>query len=180
MVTLVGAFASAQFLHLSMQPVLTGSMRPGIQPGDLALLRPVPSQEIRDGDIIAYLPPDRSVPVMHRIVSLTPEGIVTKGDANSVTDPWGRVRPRSATVERLVAVVPKVGFLIEARRTLVVIAGGVLLFAACAMLWPVGHRRDLTQPRDLDPSVDTTLTTSTRTPHAAARGETHISREVTR
>ena len=115
--------------HLKLEPVLSGSMRPGIQPGDLAVIKPAPTNELHVGEIIAYLPPGQTTPVLHRIVSITPAGIVTQGDANRVADPWGRVKPQTTTVERLVAVVPKVGWLIDIRRTLLIVAGGVLLLA---------------------------------------------------
>ncbi len=126
--------------HLRVEPVLSGSMRPGIQPGDIAVLRPVSVQQLRVGEVIAYLPPNETTPVMHRIVSLDAQGIVTKGDANSVADPWGRVQMRSATVDLLVAVVPAVGLLLEIRRELLIAAGGVLLFAATLAIWRASRK----------------------------------------
>jgi signal peptidase I len=130
---LAGVFVAGAVLvnveHLKLEPVLSGSMRPGIQPGDLAVIKPAPTNELRVGEIIAYLPPGQTTPVLHRIVSITSAGIVTQGDANRVADPWGRVKPQTTTVERLVAVVPKVGWLIDIRRTLLIVAGGVLLLA---------------------------------------------------
>lgn len=139
----VGLVTSAVIVHvdhLRFEPVLSGSMRPGIQPGDVAVLRPVSVQQLRVGEVIAYLPPNETTPVMHRIVSLDAQGIVTKGDANSVADPWGRVKTRSATVEHLVAVVPNVGLLLQIRRQLLIAAGGVLLFAATLAIWTASRK----------------------------------------
>ena len=127
--------------HLKLQPVLSGSMRPGVQPGDLAIVRPVPTDRLRAGEVIAYLPPGQSTPVLHRIISVTPAGIVTKGDANSAADPWGRVKPQSPTVARLVAVVPKVGFVTDVRRQLLVGSGVVLLVALVVRVWS-GTRKE--------------------------------------
>ncbi len=77
---------------------------------------------------------------MHRIVSISADGVVTKGDANPVPDPWGRVKPRTRTVEHLVAVIPDLGRLINIRRQLLSIAGGVLLLALATALWSRGRR----------------------------------------
>lgn len=126
--------------HIKLEPVLSGSMRPGIQPGDLAIVRPVPVSSLHKGEVIAYLPPGQTTPVMHRIVSIDSQGIVTKGDANPVADPWGRTKPQGTSVEHLVAVVPKVGFLIDVRRQLLSIVGGVLLLALALAIWSWGHR----------------------------------------
>lgn len=127
--------------HIKLEPVLSGSMRPGIQPGDLAIVRPVPVSSLHKGEVIAYLPPNQTTPVMHRIVSIDSQGIVTKGDANPVADPWGRVKPSSSSVEHLVTVVPKIGFLIDIKRQLLAVAGGVLLLALALGLWSWGRPR---------------------------------------
>ena len=137
--------------HLTVQPVLSGSMRPGIQPGDLAVLRPGPVSRLRVGEVIAYLPPGHTVPVMHRIVSIDARGLVTKGDANDVADPWGRVKTESATVDHLVAVVPKVGWLTDVRRQLLVAAGAVMLLALAVALFA---RNGSHRSSDLDAEAD--------------------------
>lgn len=121
--------------HWKLEPVLSGSMRPGIQPGDLAIVRPVPADDIHVGEIIAYLPPEQPRPVLHRIVSLNAKGLVTKGDANRVDDPWGRVKPESGQIDRLVVVVPKVGFLLAVRGVLLKIIAGILLAMAAFWIW---------------------------------------------
>lgn len=140
--------------HLTFQPVLSGSMRPGIQPGDLAVLRPGPVSQLRVGEVIAYLPPGHTLPVMHRVVSIDAGGLVTKGDANNVADPWGRVKTQSATVDHLVAVVPKVGWLTEVRRQLLVAAGAVVLLALAVALFA----RKTRQPSpDLGAAADAEL-----------------------
>lgn len=133
---LVAGAVLAVLLHLKFEPVLSGSMRPGIQPGDLAIIRPVPAADLEVGEIIAYLPPGQSTPVMHRIVSIDADGIVTKGDANNAADPWGRVKPHDPTVERLVTVIPKVGFLTDVKQLLLIVAGVLLILVAAIALWP--------------------------------------------
>jgi signal peptidase len=136
--------AAVVLLHLNLQPVLSGSMRPGIQPGDLAITRPVPASSLEPGDVIVYVPPGGDEAVMHRMTSIERRDdglwITTKGDANDVADPWGAVRLRGDTAYRLVAVVPKAGYLpvwTRSARGPVLIAAG-LLFGLSALL---GARR---------------------------------------
>ncbi|WP_159604204.1 signal peptidase I, partial [Agromyces humi] len=66
--------------------VLSGSMRPAIQPGDIALVQPLDRYE--RGQVILF--PNPAHPeqrLLHRIVDIGPDGdLVTKGDANEVAD----------------------------------------------------------------------------------------------
>lgn len=121
--------------HLKLEPVLSGSMRPGVQPGDLAVVRPVSVSDVHVGDVISYLPPHQARPVLHRIFDNSPEGIITKGDANRVADPWGRVKLPGTRVDRLVTVIPKVGFLLDIRSLLLAILGGIFLVAVVVGAW---------------------------------------------
>jgi signal peptidase len=120
-------------LHLRLEPVLSGSMRPSIQPGDLAVTRPIPADEIEEGDVIAYYPPGQSEARLHRVTSVRRDDgvwVTTKGDANSVEDPWGRVKLRGTNAYRLTAVIPKIGYLpvwTRGVRGPVLIAAGLLL-----------------------------------------------------
>lgn len=60
------------------------SMEPKYQEGDLVIARTAESYAV--GDVIAYKSENLSQPVMHRIVEITDEGFVTKGDSNSWLD----------------------------------------------------------------------------------------------
>jgi len=96
------------------ETVLSGSMRPGIQPGDVEILRQVPSSELRVGQILAFHPPHDSFTVSHRVTALHQHHgtwVTTKGDANNVADPWGDVRIASHEVWIVSAVVPHAGYL---------------------------------------------------------------------
>ncbi|HEY2003697.1 MAG TPA: signal peptidase I [Candidatus Saccharimonadia bacterium] len=71
--------------------VLTGSMRPGIQPGDLVIIHRVPLRDIHPGDVVTYTDPVHpQQTITHRVVALPVKDglpmVVTKGDANSVAD----------------------------------------------------------------------------------------------
>ncbi|MCS7142759.1 MAG: signal peptidase I [Aigarchaeota archaeon] len=79
--------------------VASGSMRPVLEVGDIILVEGVRYEEIRasltDGDVIIFYNPlssDRSL-IVHRAVARTPLGIVTRGDANLVDDPWSPIPP---------------------------------------------------------------------------------------
>ena len=122
---LVVAFAAALLIggasvvigHLAFQPVLSGSMRPGIQPGDLAVTQPVAVSALRVGDVVAYFPPGEPKAVLHRITEMGQDAgrtwVITKGDANPTTDAWGRAILRGDTAVRLTGVIPMVGFVAD-------------------------------------------------------------------
>lgn len=62
--------------------VTTGSMEPGLPPGSLVLALP---GQAGQGDIVVFQAEDGGQ-VVHRVVDSTPEGLVTRGDANDRTD----------------------------------------------------------------------------------------------
>ncbi|MFZ0128132.1 MAG: signal peptidase I [Candidatus Dormiibacterota bacterium] len=132
---LVGLGITVRTGHLSLMPVLSGSMAPTAPTGDLAVLWQVPTSSLKVGDVVTFYPPgDTSVAKMHRIVVLARAGdkttITTKGDANRIADPWGKVVLKGTTAYRMVAVVPLLGWTAALGRwwiPLVLIAAGVLL-----------------------------------------------------
>jgi signal peptidase len=107
---------------LRVATVLSGSMRPTFSPGDLVLTQPVPTSSLRVGDVITFIPPTQPQPLIHRIASLKDGVITTKGDANSVEDPW-HLTLAGSTQYRLVAVVPLLGWLTELQRPALLLAG---------------------------------------------------------
>jgi signal peptidase len=107
---------------LHVQTVLTGSMRPTVSPGDLAITQGVPVSSLRAGDVIVFTPPAETQFVLHRIASREGDVITTKGDANNVADPW-RVTLQGATGYRLAFVVPYLGWLTELRSAGLIVAG---------------------------------------------------------
>jgi signal peptidase len=125
--------------------VLSGSMRPGIQPGDVELLQREPIDALRVGQIVAFDPPHEGFTVTHRVITLTRRGgrtvIRTKGDANDVADPWGPVRLDGTSVWRVTGVIPKAGYLtVWAREPWVRLCAMALVvvllaFAALRRIW---------------------------------------------
>jgi len=124
--------------HWHGTPVLSGSMRPGLQPGDVVVTQRVPISDLHVRDVIVFRPPDEGDRLtVHRIVDLTVSGgttsITTWGDANPVADP-AVSSLRGSTAYRVVRVVPLIGYpavwLQNGQRGLMVIGLGVILLLA--------------------------------------------------
>jgi signal peptidase len=102
--------------------MLTGSMAPVIDPGDVTIVTPLPVDEIAEGMIIAYhIPIDDHHLVSHRVVSVErgADGTVTvetRGDANDAVDPW-KATLQGDTAYQVRGVIPELGHVIEALRT---------------------------------------------------------------
>jgi signal peptidase I len=95
--------------------ISTGSMRPTLNPGDVAVLRSEPTADLRQGQIVAFHPPgEPQLTVLHRVFSIhrVSNGVIiqTKGDANNTTDQWD-ARIVAKTIWRETARAPKVGYL---------------------------------------------------------------------
>ncbi len=94
--------------------MLTGSMAPQINPGDVTVVTPLAANEVKPGMIISYyIPIDDHRVVSHRVVDVTrnPEGAITvqtKGDANPGNDPWTATL-QGDTVFQVRGVVPMLG-----------------------------------------------------------------------
>ena len=94
--------------------VLSTSMEPTFNPGDVIFVTRQPAASVRAGEIISFHVPsgDHHV-VTHRIATVVMRGghpvVQTKGDANTVADPW-RARLDGASVWRYQGRVPLVGY----------------------------------------------------------------------
>ena len=69
--------------------VLTDSMFPKIESGDLIVVKSIDAAEVAEGDIISFFDPDSSgtAVVTHRIISIIDNGsFITQGDANNAED----------------------------------------------------------------------------------------------
>jgi signal peptidase len=122
-------------------PVLSGSMRPAMQPGDVVITQRVPISALRVRDVVVFYPPNQTThQTVHRIVNLTVKGnttsITTWGDANLVADA-AVSSLKGTTAYRMVRVVPLVGYpaiwLQNENRGLLAIALGVILLIAAAL-----------------------------------------------
>jgi signal peptidase len=95
--------------------VLSGSMEPAVRRGDVVVYRRGVGS-VAEGDLVVYARPGERMPVVHRVVRVTPEGdAITRGDANTVEDrdPLPRDGPRG----RVVGVLPTAGLVTALART---------------------------------------------------------------
>jgi len=137
--------------------VTSGSMTPTLTPGDGFVVVTVDDPET--GDIVTYRSPERGGLVTHRVVAETPDGYVTKGDANPSTDQAAGLAPvdDAQVVGTVLAVgghpvvLPGLGKLRAALSPLGVAAAG--LASAAAVLF--GRRRS---PKRRAPRVRDVLT----------------------
>ena len=65
-----------------MANVLSGSMEPTFSKGTLLLVKD--TQDVQEGDIVVYQSRDELI--VHRIISLSGDEVITQGDANNVAD----------------------------------------------------------------------------------------------
>ena len=107
--------AAARAAGWSVSPVLTGSMRPTFDPGDLVVTRSVPTDELSAGNVAVFVPPGETASYAHRVLRVSgPDGarvLRTKGDANPTADAW-QTRLTAPTVPVVAFHVPRVGNLL--------------------------------------------------------------------
>ncbi|MBO9532855.1 MAG: signal peptidase I [Solirubrobacteraceae bacterium] len=113
--------------------VLTGSMRPNIQPGDVVMDQPIRAPEIHVGDVVTFSDPSRQGRlVTHRVRSVAHSEIFTtvetRGDANNTSERW-QVQTKDR-VGRVVFVLPKVGHVANLVRN----PAGVLILVVLPVL----------------------------------------------
>lgn len=102
--------------------MLTGSMEPGISPGDVVVTVPKAAADLQVGDVISYkIPVEDHRIETHRVTKIMHKrdgsiAIITKGDANSDNDPWTAVLADD-TVWESTAVIPKLGSAIRVLRS---------------------------------------------------------------
>jgi hypothetical protein len=64
------------------------SMNPTLKAGDRLHVLPYDERKIRLGDVIVFMPPEDGRKVTHRVISIYPDGIRTRGDSCPQLDPW--------------------------------------------------------------------------------------------
>ena len=104
--------AHSQF-GIGFSPILTGSMRPYAQPGDLFVTKTTQASKLKVGDIILVTSQSTGVFYSHRIVSIAKVSnslrITTKGDANSAAEATPYAVSPNELVPRKIARVKWIG-----------------------------------------------------------------------
>ena len=112
LVLIVGiVFITLYFIGIQPFVVETGSMQPTIETGSLCFInKNIKYQEIKENDIIAFkaLSGDK---VTHRAISITSEGIETKGDSNENSD--GISTKEDNYLGKNIFSIPKAGYAVK-------------------------------------------------------------------
>src|SRR5206468_7326916 len=143
-VTLVAAYAALLVAGYRPVAVSSGSMRPTLCVGSLAVDKVVDARSVRVGDVITFNDPFvKGRLVTHRVAQIVPtkHGLAyrTKGDANAVRDPWA-IR-LSDKVGRVALDVPLAGYVLwyahtrELRALLLAVFAAFVLVAALRRIW---------------------------------------------
>ncbi|WP_409330243.1 signal peptidase I [Trujillonella humicola] len=117
----LGLAVGPHVLDYRTMTMLTASMAPGIEPGDVVVSTPLDVEDVTEGMVITYhIPIDDHRVVTHRVIDVqhAADGTVsvqTKGDANDAADPWTAVLTGD-TAYQVQAVVPEIGHVITALR----------------------------------------------------------------
>lgn len=88
--------------------VISGSMETTINMGDIALVMKIRNpSEVKVGDIIAFW--NENQIVIHRVVDITENGFITKGDAVPSPDPF--IVESNAIIGKVIGSIPKIGWI---------------------------------------------------------------------
>jgi signal peptidase len=143
-VAFVAGYAALLAAGFKPVAVYSGSMRPTLGVGSLAVDRVVPASSVRVGDVITFNDPyTRRRLVTHRVAKIvrTDHGLAyrTKGDANAARDPWAI--QLNDKVGRVAFDVPVAGYLLwyahtrEIRALLLIVFTIFVLGAALRRIW---------------------------------------------
>ena len=109
--TLMGAFFNTTTPVVS---VFSNSMVPTFYEGDMLIVVGVDTGNLKVGDVVVFESNVKNHPIIHRIVEIRDDGIVTKGDNNPSIDRWsdGReVTPFDEIYGKAVLKIPLLGWI---------------------------------------------------------------------
>lgn len=100
--------------------VMSGSMAPAIETGDVVAVRGVQASDVAPGEVITFTDPeDSSRLITHRVADVRVGGgearFVTKGDANRTVERW--TIPADGELGKVIYRVPQLGHLARWTRT---------------------------------------------------------------
>lgn len=89
--------------------ILTGSMYPNINPGDIVVVENKNKTSLNKNDIITFKA--NNTIITHRIVDIKDSTYITKGDNNDVIDPF--TINYDDVLGKVIFKIPKIGYLLE-------------------------------------------------------------------
>jgi len=90
------------------EPVYTGSMEPAIPVGSVVVIKPADPETLKIGDIICFRLSEPTS-ITHRIINITDEGFITKGDANEDPDQW--TVKKENVIGKVTSTIPYIGYI---------------------------------------------------------------------
>jgi signal peptidase len=98
--------------------VLSGSMSPFLEPGDMIVTRQIKPENIQVGDVITYRMDEKTL-ATHRVVEVIHEGgrlaFRTRGDANNTEDP--ELVSQDRVIGSMAFKIPRAGYIGKFART---------------------------------------------------------------
>ena len=117
---------------IGISVVLTGSMEPTISTNDLIIVKETNDYEV--GDIVVFQ--DHSSLVVHKIIRIDGEEIVTKGDANNTEDAPISVKQIKGEV---ISIIPFFGLMVKFIKSPI---GIVLILAGAIVLLRLSYKKE--------------------------------------
>jgi len=119
------------------EPVFTGSMEPTIPVGSIVVIKPANPETLKEGDIICFKL-SQPTSITHRIINITNEGFITKGDANEEPDTW--TVKKENIIGKVTSTIPYIGYIGHFVRTPI---GFILLIIIPATLLIITEIRNI-------------------------------------
>ena len=122
-------------LGFAASVVLSGSMEPELSTGDLIFV--VSADEYNVDDVVVFQ--TGRIAVVHRIISIDGDSVITKGDANNIED---SPIPLSAIKGKVVLAIPLVGYLVNIIKTPI---GTIILLGLAVLLLESSFKKEKTE-----------------------------------
>lgn len=148
-ILLIGGISFIILFFIGIEPfvVETGSMKPTIEPGSICFInKNVKYEDIKENDIIAFSI-KTGKKVTHRAISITDQGIETKGDANDASD--GVSTTKSNYIGKNIFSISKLGFIIKFLQTIygkVILVGLIIVILVFGFLQ--GSKKEKNDEKD--------------------------------
>ncbi len=107
------ALSWALHTNYPMAAITSGSMWPVLKQGDLIFIEGIDPQIVKVGDIVVYTN-EKGAFTIHRVVELREDTLITKGDANNISDApvkYVDIIGRLYKIGNWNARIPKLGFI---------------------------------------------------------------------